>query len=71
MKYPKCPKCSNELGLALVPDLKTGSVDVQYACTECNKAYTDKELQDFEDAEKIEEDTEIWKEAKEIQRRMK
>ena len=52
----KCPKCKKIL-------LKTN--DGAYICSsKCGSAYTEKELEDIQDAEQIEEDTQISKETK-------
>lgn len=52
----KCPK-----GNKTLIRLEDGS----YSCSpECNSVYSENELQIIHDAQMIEEDTEVWKEAK-------
>ena len=56
----KCPKCGEELSLTPMSMCIDKSYQKKNFCFKCMKRYSDREIEDLEDAEKIEEDTEIW-----------
>ncbi|MBR4317089.1 MAG: hypothetical protein IKP65_09070 [Alphaproteobacteria bacterium] len=51
----KCVKCGKELS-------KINSEKTPYLCETCGLLYEPKDIEDMLEAEKIEEDTKIWKE---------
>lgn len=67
----KCPKCNTDLRAMRVPTRLSIEQSLKFYCPSCKKELSEKEIKDILDAEKIEEDTQTWKETKEIQRRLK
>lgn len=59
----KCPTCGKELSLTPMSMCVDRSYQKQNYCFKCMKRYSDRELKDIQDAEMVEKDTEIWKEA--------
>lgn len=60
----KCPNCNQELFFTLVSEIRSGETKfVQNYCKNCHKKFSERELQDIIDAEKIEEDMKFWKES--------
>lgn len=59
----KCPTCGEELQLTPMSMTLSKKGQKHNYCFKCKKLYTDRELKDISDAEMIEEDTSIWKEA--------
>lgn len=53
-KEYKCIKCGRKLA-------KLSSETTPYLCEKCGLFYEKKDIQDIEDAEKIEEDMKIWR----------
>ena len=60
----KCSKCNTDLMAMRVPTKLSVEQSLRFYCPSCKKDHTEKYLKDLQDAEQIEEDTQIWKSVK-------
>lgn len=59
----KCPKCGEELMLTPMSMLIDKSQQKQNYCFKCHKRYSDEDLKNIQDAEMIDDDMILWREA--------